>query len=117
MRLENYSWIFADDYARKARLMTKIHAIKDDVVVTSKKKASKSPKKKSSIVSHFAAKKRTTTTTTKTKDAKKKTKAKRRLSKKKSAVFKFFCHVVCAQPTNFTGLPFFTCISLLIKYF
>ena len=73
-----------DDYARKARLMTKIHAIKDDVVVTSKKKASKSPKKKSSIVSHFAAKKRTTTTTTKAKDAKKKTKAKKRLSKKKS---------------------------------
>jgi ubiquitin-conjugating enzyme E2 S len=76
-----------DDYARKARLMTKIHAIKDDaVVMTSSKKASKSPKKKSSssISSHFAAKKKSMTTTTTAKDSKKKTKAKKRLSKKKS---------------------------------
>lgn len=75
-----------DDYAKKARLMTKIHAIKDDDVLDKKKKDSKSPKKKStsSISSHFASKKRTTSTKTIDGDSKKKVKAKKRLSKKKS---------------------------------
>lgn len=75
-----------DDYARKAKLLTKIHALSAASNSTvekkdkkKKKKGSKSPKKMSSISSHFPSKK---------KDSKSKSKggvkAKRRLSKKKS---------------------------------